>query len=152
MMKGARMRRVALLAAVVGALFAGESQAQVRTSTLKPIPGIQGPPRYVSPYVGTPFFNSTTLYGPLTTTTVNSFGTTARPIYSGPYHSIYFDSLANTYRYGPGYTNTPNVNYTYSVSPNLYTNPYVNPYLYSNPYLTNPYLYANPYLTNPFLP
>jgi hypothetical protein len=37
--------------------------------------------------------------------------TAVRPIYSGPYHSIIWDPYANTYRYGPGYLNSPNYSF-----------------------------------------
>jgi hypothetical protein len=146
-------KTIALLAAGISTLmFAGESQAQVRPSGFKLVPGYQGTPRWVSPYVGTPFYNSTTFVTPYGSANLTNFGTTARPVYSGPYHTIYFDSQANTYRYTSGYMNTPNVSSTLTVNPNLYASPYLSPYLYGNPYLSSPYLYGNPYLGNPYLP
>ena len=140
-------KMIALLAAGASALvFAGESHAQVRTSVFKPVPGFPGRPAYVSPYLGTPYYNSNTIVTPFGVTTLNTLGTTAQPVYSGPYHSIYFDQFANTYRYTSGYLNTPNVSSSLSISPLLYQSPYI-----ANPYLSNPYLYGNPYLANPYL-
>jgi len=37
----------------------------------------------------------------------------ARPIYSGAYHSIYWDPITLTYRYGTGIRNTPTYSYRY---------------------------------------
>jgi len=141
-------KMIALLAAGISTVaFAGQAQAQVRAGSLKPVPGFYGRPAWVSPYVGTPFYNSNVLVTPFGTTTVTNFGTTARPVYSGPYHTVYFDSLANTYRYTTGSLNTPNVSTILTVDPSLYASPY----LYGNPYVGNPYLYGNPYLMSPYL-
>jgi len=143
------MRKVmTLLAAGISMAFcAGQADAQVRISGFKAVPGVYGRPAWVSPYLGTPYYTTNTVLTPYGAATVASVGTTAQPLYSGPYHSIYFDSLANTYRYTSGYLNTPNVSSTLSVyNPSLYANPYL-----TNPYLGNPYLYANPYLVNPYL-
>jgi hypothetical protein len=34
-----------------------------------------------------------------------------RPYVMAPYHSVYFDPFANTYRYSTGYLNTPSYYY-----------------------------------------
>jgi hypothetical protein len=48
------------------------------------------------------------LYNPFYTA-----ATALRPVYLGPYYSIVWDPIANTYRYGSGYLNTPNYGYPY---------------------------------------
>jgi hypothetical protein len=140
-----------LLAGLSGAILVGETQAQVR-STFKPVPGLYGRPAYVSPYLGTPFYNSNTLVTPYGAANLTRFGTTARPVYSGPFHTIYFDSLSNTYRYTNGYNRLPNVTTSLTVSPFINPYPTYPTYPYVNPYLSNPYLSGNPYLVNPVNP
>ena len=151
------MRRLSVFAAAVVCvgLTCGEAAAQFRS--LQPVPGgfvFRGPrtsgvlipsallnrQAFFSPLVGTPFVNTNVFVNPLGVSTFSNFGRTVVPFYAGPYHTIYFDAIANTYRYTSGYLNTPTVNL------NVYANPYL-----TNPYLTNPYLYGNPYLANPYL-
>ncbi len=100
-----------------------------------PSPSVAGPPgfysggAFVTPFTPTPFAIGPTTSGfnyyssPYGYKTFNSYnytptpwgwsgyqtqGTIVRPIVNAPYHSVYWDPFANTYRYSTGYRNTPN--------------------------------------------
>jgi hypothetical protein len=110
-----------LFAGLALSATAGEAHAQrrfvYRNTAIVPAPypgNFTYSSTYVAPYPN-PYSSSVVsgivpnLYGGY-----NSFYTTTtaiQPIYSGPYHSIIWDPYANTYRYGPGYLNSPNYSY-----------------------------------------
>ena len=116
------MRRtlIVLCAGFVLLAVAGESQAQYRTIfsrnvVVAPAPYYYGPPLagstvYSSPYGYQTYSNYAISPGPYGYA-YSSSGTSIRPYYSGPYHSIYWDPFANTYRYTGGYLNTPSYYY-----------------------------------------
>jgi hypothetical protein len=134
-----RLFSIALLAGVV---FAAESQAQVgyyrsRAYVSPYYPAAYRYSSFASPY-GYRTFSSygvtPTVYGP---STFYRTGTTIRPFYTGPVHSVYFDPFAGNYRYGTGYLNTPSF-YFQTVRPAYYA-PYT-PYPYTPyPYGPSPY-------------
>jgi len=107
---------------------------------------------FASPY-GYRTFSSYTAYPtPFGYNTAYNTGTAVRPYVSGPFHSVYFDPFANTYRYTSGYLNTPTVAYgAYGLNPylpfaNTYTSGYLNtPTVVYGAYGLNPYLNVNPY-------
>ena len=123
-----------LIAGLVLTFAAGEAQAQrfyYRNTYGGPTP-FPGNYNYSVYYNGPYSYQSAstgvypTFYG------YNSYYTTTtsiRPVYMGPYVSVIWDPTTLTYRYGGGYTNTPN--YSYYVGPNPYP---------LNPYLPYPYL------------
>jgi hypothetical protein len=50
---------------------------------------------------------------PWGSTVYRSYYNRARPLYSGPTHSVYFDPWTSTYQYGTGYLNSPYYNYRF---------------------------------------
>lgn len=117
------------LTAIVLVSVAGESQAQYLTTRsfwAAPAPYYYGPPLsatagYVSPYgyqssysAGVSlgfvpgYYNS--YLGPVA---YYSYGASARPYVSGPFHSIYWNPYSSTYGYTAGYRNMSNYYYSY---------------------------------------
>ena len=118
----------ALIAGLTLSILPGKSSADWRLYNrgyyVTPAPYYYGPPVYtsntfVSPYGYRSYSNSGIVPGPFGYNAVHSYGTSVRPVVTGPFHSIYWDPLSNTYRYTSGYTNTPNYSY-YSAYPYPY--------------------------------
>jgi hypothetical protein len=114
-----------VLAGVLFGASAGESRAQFYYQSSGSVvnPYVVNP--YVTPYVApvvppaygygavvSPYgYQSAYNYGMYPTpwgyNTFYNYGTQVRPYMTAPFHSVYFDPFRNTYRYGPGYVNTP---------------------------------------------
>lgn len=117
--------RTIILAALALPLFAVEGQAQVigaYQTQVEPVPYYFGPPVYgqstfTSPYGYRTFSNYGIQYGYYGPQAYRATGTAVRPYSVGPFHSVYFDPFANTYRYTTGYGNTPTYRYRISGYP-----------------------------------
>ena len=102
---------------------ASESQAQFRPGFVyrnyysSPMPYYYSPPMvnsfvYSSPYGYQSYYSSgviPTWYG---STVYSTSGTNIRPFVMAPFHSVYWDPYANTYRYSGGYLNSPSYSYS----------------------------------------
>jgi hypothetical protein len=58
-------------------------------------------------------YNTYVTPAPWGSTVYRSYYNRARPLYSGPMHSVYFDPITGTYRYDTGYLNSPYYRYYY---------------------------------------
>jgi len=127
-----RYLTIALIAALALALVPSESQAQYRyfnrNYAVTPVPYYYGPPAFssstfVSPYGYRSYYNTGVVPGPFGYNAVYSSGTAMTPYVAGPYHSVYFNPITNTYQYMGSPLNTPNYSYGFS-------NPYYYPGYY----------------------
>jgi hypothetical protein len=111
-----------LIAGIALVLCAGESQAQYPSGLYSrgywtaPTPYYPGPPVYgysafASPYGYQTYSSYKVLPGPFGYNATYSTGTSVQPYVNSPYHSIYWDPFANSYRYSSGYLNTPSYYY-----------------------------------------
>src|SRR5207248_559089 len=79
-----------------------------------PYPGNYGfSTYYASPFGYRSMYSAGTYPTPFGYQSYYQYDNRVQPYYTGPYHSVIFDPVANTYRYGPGYANTPNYVYSY---------------------------------------
>ena len=117
--KGRVMRYLAIALASLGlAGLPTESRAQYPLGyysngyVVNPyVPAYRGYAAYASPYGYRTFSNYGVYPGPFGYNSYYNTGTVARPYVNGPFHSVYWDPFANTYRYTTGYLNTPVYSY-----------------------------------------
>jgi hypothetical protein len=117
-----RFISLTLLFALSWLVLTGETRAQYPPGIysynnwtapyVSPYPVPYGGASYVSPYGYSSYYN----YGAYPVPYYGyqpyyNSGTYIRPYVMAPYHSIYFDPFANTYRYSSGYLNSPRYNY-----------------------------------------
>jgi hypothetical protein len=69
--------------------------------------------RYVNPWGYQSYYNVQTVPTPYGFNAYETYGVRHRPVYQGPYHSVYWDPYLNNYRYAPGYFNAPRYSYRY---------------------------------------